>query len=240
MKEPDLSRLSGRYLAALLTHIDQGPQAGLEAARALGSEALSIGLETLDLAKLHDEALAALVPPGCAGVARDDVTGRAELFFNEANMPIERTHRIALETDAELQRTNEALNQRTRDVAKSKHETQREIVGKETARAALETNEHDSTQLLEESRSMEKHLRALARKILSSSEEERQRMSRQLQDEIAQTLLAIDVRILTLKKVAAASNAELTGEIDKTERLVEDTVKIINRVIHEYGTHHEE
>lgn len=104
----------------------------------------------------------------------------------------------------------------------------------------LDTNHKDSTQPLEESRRLEEHLRAVAQEILSSDEAERAMMSRQLQGEIVQTLLGIHVRILALKKVAAASTAELTGEIAGAERLVEGAKKIINRIVREYGTHPEE
>ena len=40
-------------------------QAGLEPARGLGSQALDSGLQTLELAKLHEQMLVTEVLPGC-------------------------------------------------------------------------------------------------------------------------------------------------------------------------------
>jgi hypothetical protein len=51
-----LSALSGRYLAALRKHLKQSPCASFEPARALGRQAVAGGLETLDLARIHQRA----------------------------------------------------------------------------------------------------------------------------------------------------------------------------------------
>ena len=86
---------------------------------------------------------------------------------------------------------------------------------------------------------MERHLQEMTRKILLANEDEREKMSLQLQNEIAQTLLGIHVRLLVLKKEAAVSDASLAREIAATERLVEESVKSINRFADEFGIPHE-
>lgn len=63
MKQIPQSKLSGRYLAALRTHFEQGPQAGLQAAHDLGTQAAIYGLAMPDLVQMHVQALAALVLP---------------------------------------------------------------------------------------------------------------------------------------------------------------------------------
>jgi hypothetical protein len=55
-----LNRLSRRYASALRKHLKAGPRASLQAARGLGREALAAGLETLDVARIHEGALAAM------------------------------------------------------------------------------------------------------------------------------------------------------------------------------------
>ena len=60
-----LSNLSRRYQAALRMHLKQGPRATLDSAQGLGSRALSAGLQTLDLAKLHEQTLVNDVLPDC-------------------------------------------------------------------------------------------------------------------------------------------------------------------------------
>ena len=74
--------------------------------------------------------------------------------------------------------------------------------------------------LLEESLALQEHLRHLTHRILSAQEAERKKISRDLQDEIAQTLLGINVRLLTLKKAAKGNTANLKKEIANTQRLV--------------------
>jgi hypothetical protein len=57
-----LKRLSQRYVTALRKHLQPGPRPGLEAALGLGRLAVALGLETLELAPLHERALARLKP----------------------------------------------------------------------------------------------------------------------------------------------------------------------------------
>ena len=69
--ETKLTGLSRQYQAALQKHLEQGPRASLRSADGLGCRALAIGLETLDLAKIHEQALIALVSPSYSPGARD-------------------------------------------------------------------------------------------------------------------------------------------------------------------------
>src|SRR5579859_2048130 len=103
-----LSALSQEYVAALKNHLKQGPQAGLQPARGLGRRAVAIGLETLDLARIHERALATLE----ASSSRDGYIKRAEIFFTEAVTPIEETHRAALKANAQLNRVSQTLDRR--------------------------------------------------------------------------------------------------------------------------------
>ena len=93
-----LIRLSQRYRALLRKHLKQGPRASLRPALGLGRQAVAVGLETLDLARIHVGALAALE----ASSSRDGIIERAEIFFTEAITPIEKTHRAALKANVRL------------------------------------------------------------------------------------------------------------------------------------------
>ncbi len=239
MSESLLSQLSVHYLTALRTHLEQGQQASLLPAHDVGTEAVTIGLETLDLAKLHLQALETLIPPDCSPVARDEMTLRAEVFFTEANVPIEKTHRSALEAHADLQQLQERLGQRTMDLADSNRDLQQGITERLTAEAALEDSERVSHQLLHESRLLEEQLKDMTRQIMSADEVERKKMSLQLHDDIGQTLLGIHMRLLTLKAQVVTRHAGLTQEIATTQRLVEAAVKTINQFAHEFGIPHE-
>ena len=77
-------------------HLKQGPRASLQpAAQGLGRQAMAIGLETLDLARIHEQALITLVLPSYSPGTRDAMVRRAGTFFAEAITPIEKTHRTA-------------------------------------------------------------------------------------------------------------------------------------------------
>lgn len=239
MQESQLSKLSGEYLTALRTHLEQGREASLRAAHDLGVRAVALGLETLDLAKVHEQALTTLILPDCSPVTRDEMNMRAAIFFTEAIVPIEHTHRAAREASAELQQLTATFGQRTLALEDSNRELQEGVKERKTAEAALETSERTSGQLLKESRLLEQELQDMTRKILSANEAERKKMSHHLQDEIAQTLLGLHVRLLTLKKEATATHVGLAKEIAVTQRLVDAAVKTINRFAREFGIPHE-
>ena len=80
----ELTALSRRYGAALRKYLMQGPQAKSQPARTLGFQAVSLGLETLDVARIHQGALATLE----ASSSRDGMTRRAGIFFAEAVTPL--------------------------------------------------------------------------------------------------------------------------------------------------------
>ncbi|HLX69885.1 MAG TPA: hypothetical protein VKV04_09695 [Verrucomicrobiae bacterium] len=56
----NLSRLSRRYAGAWKKFLRQGSQATVRPARGLGLQAVKLGLETLDVAKIHEATLATL------------------------------------------------------------------------------------------------------------------------------------------------------------------------------------
>src|SRR6185503_18823154 len=132
-----LRTLSRRYQAALRAHLKQGHQASLESARGLGSQALAAGLQTLDLAKLHEQTLVTDVLVNCPVGKRAALIRQAGIFFAVAITPIEKTHRSAREATAHLKKFVETLSQRTVELAASNLELSLEIKQREAAEAAL-------------------------------------------------------------------------------------------------------
>jgi signal transduction histidine kinase len=230
-----LKRLSREYAAALRKHLKQGPRASLQPARAIGRQAVADALETLDVAKIHERALASIE----ASSSRNGVIKRAELFFAEAITPIEKTHHAALKANSHLNQLTKTLGRRTSGLAASNRSLKQGIVRRKTVEQALKKSAGRYARLVKESRRMQEHLRHLTHQLLSTQEKRRTKISRKLHDEIAQTLLGINVRLLTLKKEATVSTKGFKKEIASTQRLVEKSVKTMSRFGHEFGKQHD-
>ena len=228
-----LRNLSRRYQAALRTHLTQGHPASLESARGLGSHALASGLQTLDLARLHEQTLVKQVLPGYPAGKRAALIYRAGIFFAAAITPIEKTQRSAREATAQLKKFIETLSQRTVELAASNLELSLEITQRKAVEKALKKSERHYSQLLEQSDRLQEQLRRLSRQILSAQEDERKMISRELHDVIAQTLTGINVRLANLKKEAAVNTKGLDRNIARTQRLVEKSVNIVHQFARE-------
>jgi signal transduction histidine kinase len=228
-----LNGLSRRYQAALRTHLKQGPQAGLQSAQGLGRRAMALGLETLDLARFHEQALITLVLPGYSAGTRERMVRRAGKFFAEAITPIEKTHRTAQDANDQLVQLNQALRQRSVDLTASNRQLQQEIVQRKSVEESLRKSEHHYSELLEQSRHMQEQLRLLSRQLLSAQEEERKMISRELHDQIAQTLTGINIRLASLKTESTLNTKGLQKKISSTQRLVEKSVDIVHRFARE-------
>ena len=228
-----LNGLSQRYVVALRKHLKQGPRTSSPPAQGLGRRAMALGLETLDLARFHEQALITLVLPGYSAGTRDRMIRRAGTFFAEAITPIEKTHRTAQEANASLNQMIQTLNQRSADLAASNRQLQQEIVQRKSVEESLRKSEQHYSELLEQSRHMQEQLRLLSRQLLSAQEEERKMISRELHDQIAQTLTGINVRLASLKTGARLNNKGLQEKISSTQRLVEKSVDIVHRFARE-------
>ena len=230
---PGFLKLSRRYRSALRAHLAQGRKASLAPARGLGSQALVAGMETLDLAKLHERILITEVLPGRPAAKRATLIKQAGIFFAVAITPIEETHRSAQEATVQLKKFIETLSQRTVELAASNLELSLEIAQRKVAEAALAKSEHHYSELLKQSDRLQEQLRRLSRQILTAQEEERKRISRELHDVIAQTLTGINIRLATLKKEASINTKGLDRNIARTQRLVEKSVEIVHQFARE-------
>ncbi len=222
------TELSLIYHSALRKYLQQGPDSDMEPARELGRQAMTMGLETLDMARIHEIALVTLVLPAYSSSTSNSLMGRAGLFFAEAITPIEQTHRGAREANTHLNQIVKALSQRTLELADSVSELKQEITQRKAVEESLRASERTSSELLENSRRMQEELRFLSRQLLSIQEAERRKISRELHDVIAQTLTGINVRLASLKAESTTSTKQLNRRITSTQRLVEKSVDIVH------------
>ena len=227
MKERKIS-LSQRYVTALRTHLRPGARAGLAPALELGRQAVAAGLETLALARMHEQSLVALLPEHAA---RTHVTmiRRAGTFFAEALTPIAETHRAARQSKINSLQLAETLSQRTRELAATNRQLKRGIVRHKQVETALMKSGVHYTKLLNDSLQLQKGLRQLTHQVLAAQEQERKKISLELQDEVAQTLLGINVRLLNLKQEARTNSNGLKQEIASTQRLVAQSAKSVDK-----------
>lgn len=227
--ETKLVSLTRRYQAALKKHLEQRSRKRPQSADQLGREALDMGLETLDLAKMHDQAVVALIAAGRSSKSENGVIKRAQPFFIEALGRIEKTHRSAMEANLQLSELNQTLRQRTAELQAKNQQLKKEIVERKATEKALKKSEQENRQLLDQSQHMREQLQSLAHQILSAQEEERTKISRELHDEIAQVMMGINLRLATLKKEATTNTRDLRLKIARTQRLVEKSVDIVHR-----------
>jgi signal transduction histidine kinase len=226
-------KFARRYQAALLTYLKQCPGGRLQPARGMGQNALAAGMQTLDMAKLHEQILINRVLPGRTAGKRATLIKQAGAFFTEAITPIETIHRGAREAAVHLNQIVEMLSQRTVELAASNLVLEQEIVQRKAVEEALKKSEHHYSELLEQSERLQEQLRRLSRQILLAQEEERKEISRELHDVIAQTLTGINIRLAALKKEAAVNTKGLDRNIARTQRLVEKSVDIVHQFARE-------
>ena len=227
------TEFSRRYHAALQHFLKEGKTASMDPAHELGRKAIILGLETLDLARMHEVALVSLVLPSYSSSTSDGLMGRAGLFFAEVITPLEETHRGAREANIHLNHMVEALKQRTFELATSVKELKQEVVQRTAMEESLRVSQQTSSDLLKKSRELQEELRLLSRQLLFAQEEERKKISRELHDVIAQTLTGINVRLAALKTDSTVSSKTLQSKITSTQRLVEKSVDIVHRFARE-------
>ena len=231
--KPNASGLSHRYNAALRKHIKTGRSSSLRPAKSIGRQAITLGLETLHMARLHEQALITLVLPDYPSDTRDMMVERAAAFFAEAITPLEKTHRPAREVKIRLGELYDTLRQRGVDLSVSRRQVKEQIALRQAVEESLRKSKRHYTLLLEHSERMQEELRLLSRKLLSAQEEERKKISRELHDVIAQTLTSINVRLGTLKQDAAHNTKGLARNIARTQLLVEQSVDIVHQFARE-------
>ena len=223
-----LTGLARRYQIALRQYLRRAPL-GLESAQQFGRRAVALGLETLDMARIHERILITLLDPSDSPGARVAMIRQAGKFFAEAITPIEQTHRTACEANVHLNQMVRSLHRRSTDLAESNPQLQREILQRKTVEESLRSSERHSNQLLEQSRELQEQLRQLSRQLLWAQEEERKKISRELHDEIAQTLTGINVRLAALMTETSVNTQGLQLKIAQTQRMVEKSVDIVHR-----------
>lgn len=108
----------------------------------------------------------------------------------------------------------------------------RDIRERKQAETALRESREHYMRLFQESRAMQENLRQLSNKVLTAQEEERQHISRELHDEIGQTLTAANVSVALLRKHAQA-DPEFARKVESAQRLLEQSMEMVHQFARE-------
>ena len=209
-----------RYQTSMRRFLRQGKSASPLPAARLGRRAVTLGLETLDVATLHEQTLTALTPPGGSSrTTRHKTTARAKVFFAEVIAPIEATHRAALKAEARIDQLTRTLRRRRNESSVSAKRLQRAVAQRQVAEVTLKKGADQQSRLLIEAGRLQDDLRHQMRAILSAQEDERQKASRALRNEIAQALIAIDLSLLRSRTSDKSNTEKLEMQIDNAQRL---------------------
>ncbi len=174
--------------------------------------------------------------------------GRRTFLLNARMLSQDPGHRekilLGFQDITERKQHEEAL--RKAEILLSRHAGQLETMVAKRTRQLTSTNrqlaasltstrigEEQNRVLLLESQAMQKKLRHLTHQILTAQEEERKKVSRELHDEVVQTLVGINVELSALVHGNSPDVKLLKDKIARTQRLVESSVDAVHRFARE-------
>ncbi len=221
-----------RYRSGLAAYVGRRSEEALQRAYDIGRVALNSGVGVVDIARLHHEAMAKFVGRQKTPTVTRDWLSATETFFMEALSAFEVAHRGFRDACERLQRLNDTLGDRNKELASSNRKLEQEIRERKEAEKKLRESREHYIQLFKEARAMEENLRQLSNKVLTVQEEERKHISRELHDEIGQALTAVNVSIATLRRHANGDDA-FRAKVDEAQKLLEQSMGHVHRFARE-------
>lgn len=198
-------RFEKQYQDGLRIHLKRklNGRSTSRAARTVGSKGVSLGLNAIDLARTHEQALAALDVPldfSFKSNVRAPLSAAGK-FLLEALAPFEQSHQ------------EEMLKVRT---------------SLAIAEEKLEEETKSRFRMIDDAQKLYEQSRLLSHQFLLALEEERKEISRELHDQVAQILAGINVRLAALKKAASIDQESFAERVVQTQKLLEQSVKAIH------------
>jgi signal transduction histidine kinase len=210
-----LQGLARNYATIFRDYLSKEGEAVLEQAYEVGRVAIAQGFGVLDMARIHQNALDNALQIAVGSKHNERVLKAAETLLLESLSPFEATHRGFRETNIKLQERNQEL--------------EGEIRGRKRVEGALRRSEKHYHKLFHEAKLMQENLRNLSNKILRTQEEERKCISRELHDEVGQSLTAISVMIATLRDYGTGGSNNHAQKIVATQTLLQETMETVHR-----------
>ncbi|MFT3868500.1 MAG: PAS domain S-box protein [Nibricoccus sp.] len=104
----------------------------------------------------------------------------------------------------------------------------RDITERKRAEEAMHQSEEHYRELFHQAYQMQENLRRLSDRVLRVQEQERARISRDLHDEVGQTLTAINVNLAVLGKAVASGPKEVVQRLADARALLEQTMETVH------------
>ena len=215
------------YTKALQGHLIQGSTPQLEIGE-LASQARASGVTTLEIAKLHEDILLSDVLADVPARSRPALIRRAADFFAAITTPEKPVANGKGKTPPHA-RVIAALSRRILELATAKKRLTTEIARRKALTQSLKASETQYAKSFQQAEYLKERLQALSRQILTMQEEERKKISRDLHDVVAQSLMSINVRLATLKRQTGLNARDFNRTISATEKLLEKAAHIVHR-----------
>ena len=221
-----LTIVAQAYLSALREYLLLGSRVSLQPALELGCRAFVLGLQPSELSGMHHRALAKLKLPAGAAIS----VKRAGRFLKDALIPLVKLNHTGCQGKERIKHLNRSLNQKTAQLNTTKSQLQEGIAKREILEMELSIKTNLLGTLLRESLELQDGLRKLTHGAFTAQEKERRRLSRELRNNIAQTLLGLNVRLINLKHEAKHKVHALKHRITATQRVVAGSVKTMRQL----------
>jgi len=221
----DIVRWSQGYQTALRKHLGHRAMPNLRSMSRMGHRATSIGVGVRDVTRIHKESLANLKSINTSGKIRQ----RAKDFITAAIVSIEKALFARRKSPDRLGKLNKLLGRRQTGLDTTNRSMLADIVRRKSTEANLNTTGELFSKRLNESAQLQLQLRQLMHRMMATQEDDRKNISQELQNDIAQTLLGINVRLLSLKKTARSGTREFKKEISSTQQLILKSAKSVRK-----------
>ena len=134
-------------------------------------------------------------------------------------------------SETSITRMNKTLQKRKAESKASARLLKQSVINRQKSEAALDMSGKNLLKLKKESSQLNALLRKKTHEILKTQEQEKQKNNLLLQNEVAQALLAIDIRLLGLKKSAENNALNFSKELDDTQRMVRESLATIKGIL---------